>query len=273
MQGRLSPPVPGRLQTFPWHSWEAEFAHARACGFDAIEWLFEEPDARQNPLWTEAGRERIRRAIADSGIAVRSVCADYFMTHAFFRTSADARTAASVVLEQLIRDAADVGIRTVLLPVLETAEIRTAGESDELLRALQRPLAIAAAEGVSIALETELPAPEYHALVADAAHPALGVYYDVGNATAKGFDAAADLRALAPWLRGVHIKDRRRGGPSVPLGQGDADFAAVFQALAAAGYDGPVVVQAAMGHDHLELARGYATFVKEHLCRAATASR
>lgn len=267
LQGRLSPPVPGRVQAFPWSSWEAEFEHARACGFDAIEWLFEEPRAEDNPLWSALGRERIRRLSADTGIALRSVCADYFMAHPFFRAPADECARSVEVLQTLIRHAAGVGIRTILVPVLETCEIRTPQEKDALLAALRQPLALAGAEGVTIALETELPAGDYCALVEESAHPALGIYYDAGNAAAKGYDLAADVRALAPWLRGVHIKDRKRGGSSVPLGEGDADFRALFGALAGIGYDRPVVLQAASGNDYLGLARGYARFVREHLQR------
>lgn len=265
LQGRLSPPVPGRLQSFPWSSWEAEFQHARACGFDAIEWLFEEPRAADNPLWSTLGRERIRRLVADTGIALRSVCADYFMAHPFFRAPADERARSIGVLETLISHAAGVGIRTILVPVLETCEIRTEQEKGELLAALRQPFAIADAEGVAIALETELPADACCALVEEAAHPALGIYYDAGNAAAKGYDLAADVRAIAPWLRGVHVKDRKRGGGSVPLGRGDADFRAFFAALAGIGYDRPVIVQAASGNDYLDLARGYASFVRTQL--------
>jgi L-ribulose-5-phosphate 3-epimerase len=265
MQGRLSPPVPGRLQTFPWSSWEAEFPQAASCGFDTIEWLFEEPRAFDNPLWSATGRDRISRLCADTGIALRSVCADYFMVHPFFRAPADERARSIAVLETLIIHAASVGIRTILVPVLENCEIRTPQEKSELLGALRQPLALAHAEGVSIALETELPADAYCALVEEAAHPALGIYYDAGNAAAKGYDLAADVRAIAPWLRGVHVKDRRRGGASVPLGQGDADFPALFGSLTGIGYRGPIVVQAASGNAYLDLARGYASFVREHL--------
>ena len=38
--GRLSPPVAGRLQAFPWASWAEEFGLARACGFATLEWVF-----------------------------------------------------------------------------------------------------------------------------------------------------------------------------------------------------------------------------------------
>lgn len=265
MQGRLSPPVPGRLQAFPWSCWEAEFRQARACGFDAMEWLFEEPRATENPLWSAPGREKIRQLATDSGIALRSACADYFMAHPFFRVSAEERARSIEVLETLIVHAASLGIRTILVPVLETCEIRSPQEKGELLAALRQPLSIADAEGVAIALETELPADAYCALVEEAAHPALGIYYDAGNAAAKGYDLAADVRAIAPWLHGVHVKDRKRGGGSVLLGQGDADFPAFFAALTDVGYDRPLILQAASGDDYLGLARRYAGFVREHL--------
>ena len=45
-----------------------------------------------NPLWSDVGSgSDIRRLAADTGIALRSVCADYFMAHPFVRVPADER--------------------------------------------------------------------------------------------------------------------------------------------------------------------------------------
>lgn len=186
MQGRLSPPVPGRLQTFPWSSWEQEFHHAHECGFDAIEWLFEADDYEQNPIWTESGLERIRRQIATAGVQLRSVCADYFMAHPFIRVPEQERARSVAVLNRLIVRAASVGIQTILLPLLEVAEIRTDAEKVQLLDSLREPLSLAAAHGIRLGLETELPAVEYRALIEQGDHSALDVYYDTGNAAARG---------------------------------------------------------------------------------------
>jgi hexulose-6-phosphate isomerase len=267
--GRLSPPVPGRLQAFPWRSWREEFAHARTCGFASLEWVFEADRSPTNPIWTPEGREEIRKYIADTGVRVDSICADYFMTQPFFGVADRVRVETIEVLEHLIRHAAVIGARTVLLPVLESTEIRSARDKRELLEGLRRPLGLAAAHRVRIGLETELAAEEYRALVEDAAHPALVVYYDVGNATARGYDVGADIRILGPHLGGVHIKDRRRGGPSVPLGRGDVDFPAFFAALADAAYTGPLILQTATNADYLGAATANLTFVQEHLHAAA----
>ncbi|MES1186545.1 MAG: hypothetical protein ABUL60_22220, partial [Myxococcales bacterium] len=81
MQGRLSPRPAGKLQEFPWLSYREEFARAARLGLHSIEWIFEAPRFDENPLWTEAGREEIRELVAQSGVRVQSVCADYFMVH------------------------------------------------------------------------------------------------------------------------------------------------------------------------------------------------
>jgi hexulose-6-phosphate isomerase len=273
VQGRLSPPVPGRIQAFPWASWADEFPRARASGFATIEWVFEADRPDQNPIWTAAGAAAIRRQIDATGVQVASLCADYFMAHPLFGGSDRARSDAAVVLERVLRQGAIVGARTLLVPVLEETEIRSARDKAELLGSLRAPLDLAAELGMRIGLETELPAAEYRALIDDAAHPALAAYYDVGNATARGFDVAADVRALAPCLAGVHVKDRRRGGPSVRLGRGDVDFPAFFDALAVAGYGGPLVLQPATSEDYLDVATAHLTFVRRHLHATAARAR
>jgi L-ribulose-5-phosphate 3-epimerase len=47
MQGRLSPPVGGRIQSFPVDCWREEFFRAREAGLNCIEWVYEfETEAR-----------------------------------------------------------------------------------------------------------------------------------------------------------------------------------------------------------------------------------
>src|SRR5258705_10037546 len=79
MQGRLSPRPAGKLQEFPWPSYADEFPKAARLGLHSIEWIFEAARFEDNPLWTELGREEIRELVAESGVRVQSICADYFM--------------------------------------------------------------------------------------------------------------------------------------------------------------------------------------------------
>jgi L-ribulose-5-phosphate 3-epimerase len=268
MQGRLSPPPPHRIQAFPWGNWEREFNLASELDFDGIEWLFESERWNENPIMSEAGVKAIRRRIDATGVRVFSVCGDYFMPHPFFRVGEDERTQSIEVFCRLIRQAAAIGVHTILLPVLEIAELRTDSERDLLLSSIEKPLEVAADHDIRIGFETELPYPAYRALVELRPHPTLGVYYDVGNATAAGHRAEIDLKELARHLVGVHLKDRRHGGPTVPLGEGDADFQAVFATLARVDYSSHLVLQAASGHDYLAHAQRSLAFVRNGLAKA-----
>ena len=265
MQGRLSLPPAARVQAFPWGSWDKEFTVAAHCGFAAIEWLFEAERFDQNPIWTDAGRDAIRRASEKSGVKVKSLCADYFMLHPFHGVSSAARAHSVGILCNLLHAAAAMGIQILLVPVLEAAELRDASDESTLFEALRDPLDVAARAGIRIGLETELPATRYRDLAERASHPSLGVYYDTGNAAAKGYDTAWDISQLDHLLFGIHLKDRPVGGASVPLGEGTADFDRFFPALCATGYEGPLIIQSTSGPDYIGIAKRHLARVNDGL--------
>lgn len=267
MQGRISPPGSGPLQSFPWKTWKAEFNQARLCGFDSIEWLFEAENYEQNPIWTTAGREEIAKEISITGMQVRSLCANYFMTHPFFRVSEEERRRSIELLNELVLRVASAGISTILLPVLEDSELRTDEEQVLLAYSLRAPLDLAAEHGIQIGLETELPARDFRALIERQNHTALAAYYDTGNAAAKGYDVADDIYSLRELLCGVHIKDRKRGGPNVALGQGDVDFAKAFSAIDEVDYPGSLILETTVGNNPVAFANAHLKFVSAGLQR------
>jgi hexulose-6-phosphate isomerase len=250
------------VQAFPWHSWGAEFELARTCGFDGLEWLFEADRYEENPIWTGTGQDHIRAVAARTGIRVLSICADYFMSHPFVRVTRTEVAQNVKILCQLIACAEAIGAPTVLIPVLEAAEVRSPSEVKALLDALEDPLTVAEARGITLGLETELPAAEFLGLLSSSESPACRAYYDTGNAAAKGFPIVQDVKTLGPYLCGIHLKDRRYGGGSVPLGTGAVDFDGVLKVLDATLYDGPMVLQAASGPAYLELAQQQAAFIR-----------
>ncbi|MFA5909881.1 MAG: sugar phosphate isomerase/epimerase family protein [Vicinamibacterales bacterium] len=265
LQGRLSRPPAARLQAFPAASWRDEFAAARACGFGGIEWLVTGDGLDDNPIWTDRGMAEIRALAAEHEIRLTSLCADCFIDRPFVRVTAAERQQHGILLTRLIERSAKAGIGVVLVPVLEGGAILTEAEADELLGALGEPLAAAARLGIRVGLESDWPGEPLRRLIDRASSPALAAYYDVGNATSMGHDPAGDLRALGPVLCGVHIKDRTRGGGSVALGQGDADFPRFFAALAAAGYAGAVILETPAGPDPVAMARRNLAHLRGHL--------
>jgi L-ribulose-5-phosphate 3-epimerase len=79
------------------------------------------------------------------------------------------------------------------------------------------------------------------------------VNYDSGNSASLGYDVGRELAAYGTRIGSVHVKDRIRGGSTVPLGSGDADLTALFEGLAGLRYQGDYVLQVARGEDGNEV--------------------
>ncbi len=81
-------------------------------------------------------------------------------------------------------------------------------------------------------------------LIDDLKHPLLGVNLDLGHAVCVGEDPAAAIAAFGPRIWNVHLEDiRGRVHEHLVPGRGDVDFAAIGDALRAAGYAGHVTLE------------------------------
>jgi hexulose-6-phosphate isomerase len=262
MQGRLSPRPYPRLQAFPWNYWETEFVLAKQCQLDTIEWVFEADNYWDNPILSNDGIRKIRSCITETGVLVRTLCADYFMDHPFFRVSKEDQEKSIDILQKLIVQSARIGVQTILIPVLEVAEIRNQTDKTELKKALEQCLDTTEAANVKLGLETELPASEYLELVSSFNSPFVGAYYDTGNAAACGYCMRTDMELLRQVLVGIHVKDRKKGGSSVPLGSGDANFAEGIPCLCHQGYQGTLILQTFFDDDPFDTAKTSLQFVR-----------
>ena len=79
MQGRLLPKLNNRYQAHPLGYWQDEFILAKELNLDLIEFIFEYDDYKLNPLMSLSGIENIQRMITETGVNVKTICADYFM--------------------------------------------------------------------------------------------------------------------------------------------------------------------------------------------------
>lgn len=272
MQGRLSARPADRLQAFPHGTWPEEFALAKRLGFDFIEWIYEAPRALENPIATVAGRAAIRACARESGLGVRSVCADYFMIHRLAGGSPSDRATHAAALADLIRWTRDIGAVRILLPLLETSAVPSVELQTQLVESLQRVTGVLDECQITLGLEMETPGAEYAALIRRAVHPRVRAYYDVGNSTAQGFDVADDVTPLLPLLEAVHVKDRVSHGTSRRFGDGAANFPGFFSRLAEGSYASDFLLQHYFDADPEGAASHSLGFVRRALAAAEGAA-
>jgi L-ribulose-5-phosphate 3-epimerase len=262
MQGRLLPRIDGRIQAFPWKDWPSEFPTARAVGFDTIEFIFEGPDIRRHPLLMAGGRDAINTAVKDTEVRVGSICADYFMDEPLFRGSVGERDERRQILWDLIDAAAGVGARFVEIPCVDRSSLQSERERSDLVDAISAVLPEAEEKEIGILLETDLPPLEFRSLIDEWSHPLVGANFDSGNSASLGFEPVEEIATLGDAIRNVHIKDRLRGGTTVPLGTGAANFDQVFESLGRIGYDGALILQTARDDDDVGAASRYLAMVR-----------
>ena len=265
MQGRLSPPIGGRIQAFPWNTWEKEFKEAATVGFDEIEFIFEVQDCKSNPLFTREGLDKIKGISDETGIQVNYVCADYFMERPFFRVSENNRNQSVETLKYLIKQCAKIGITSIEIPLVDNSKIETEKEEELFIECLKECLPVAETYNVKLGLETSLNPDDFKALLQRINHPLIGANYDTGNSASLGYDPEEEILKLGKWIDNVHIKDRVLGGGTVPLGEGDTDFDLVFKTLGKISYKGSFILQVARAGDEIESAKKNMAFVRNFL--------
>ena len=245
MQGRLLPAREERIQSFPAGRWAEEFPRAAAAGLDSIEWIYDDDPPGVNPLETRDGIDAARGAAAQAGVAVGSICADRFMVRRLVDRRGAIEPAALDDLRGLIARTAWLGAAHIVLPFVDASALPTPPERAGLAGLLAEVLPDAERAAVELHLETDWAPADLAEFVGRVGHRLLRVNYDIGNSASLGHDPAEELSVLGPYLGSVHVKDRVRGGSTVPLGSGDADFETCFDGFRNAGYERPFILQVA----------------------------
>ncbi|HBC07708.1 MAG TPA: hypothetical protein DC046_09020 [Rhodospirillaceae bacterium] len=264
MQGRLLPKVDDRIQAFPGDRWPEEFPLLAGLGYNAIELTIEMASWDSHPIRSPKGRARISDLSAEHDIHVVGLCGDNFMECPLVADDPATCRSSVVQLLTMLDDCAALGLGFVELPMMGVNSLRSDNAKQLFDSAIDKILTHAKAVGVDIVLESDLPADELATLMDAYAHPCLGVNYDMGNSTWFGFHPDDELPKYGQHIRNVHVKDCTRADYSVPLGKGETEIPHVFAGLAAIGYDGDFILQAARQADDLAAARDYRAYLQEY---------
>ncbi|HXI35583.1 MAG TPA: sugar phosphate isomerase/epimerase [Burkholderiales bacterium] len=254
MQGRLSPRINGRIQAFPAAYWEAEFPQAERLGLSLVEWTLDQEGLHANPLLTENGREQIGRLSRKHGIRVQSVTGDCFMQAPFHKAQGADHERLLDDLRAIIRACGAAGVRFLVFPLVDAGRIENAPQAEALHEGLAAVEPLLRELRVMMLFESDFAPRALAAFIAGYPGDVFGINYDIGNSASLGHDPREEIRACGARITNVHVKDRIRGGTTVPLGEGDADFDTVFAELARARYAGDFILQTARATDEAHAA-------------------
>jgi hexulose-6-phosphate isomerase len=261
MQGRLSPRIDGKIQAYPASTWQKEFEIAQEIGYAAIEWIIEKP-VETNALMTDSGKAEIKKIIASTGVRIDYVCADIFMQQPLVRMTKDTKSQNKEYLSAILKNAKEVGAIGVEIPFVDNSSIKNENEKLEFIDVMQDAFKLAKDLELKLSLETDLPPIEFQELLENIDLDHVQANYDIGNSASLGFDPREELEAYGLKILNVHVKDRKLGSTTVPLGTGNANINFVLQKLQEIGYRGGLTMQAARGENDVETAKEQLKYVR-----------
>tara|TARA_Y100001936_G_scaffold210838_1_gene217908 strand:+ start:261 stop:1112 length:852 start_codon:yes stop_codon:yes gene_type:complete len=246
MQGRLSPSLMGMQQYFPDETWEMEYGLAAELGFDSIEWVVDSQSFEHNPIFENKGIQRIKALQSRFDISNLTVCADTLKETSFIMGNSQLPLSTARILEKLIMGSTEIGAKSLVIPLVEKNSLKKLQKDIQRYdwrKALKPMLDIAESQNLKLAIESDLPAVELKNWIDSINHPSIGVNFDMGNSVALGYSIQDEIFELGSYICGVHVKDRKVGGPNVSLGYGDVDFELALQSLNKVSYSGPLILE------------------------------
>jgi hexulose-6-phosphate isomerase len=262
MQGRLSPRIDGKIQAYPANTWQKEFEIAKEIGYSAVEWIVEKP-LEINAMMSKSGIKEIKDVISKTKVRIDYVCADIFMQQPLVRMTQEIEEENKELLKNILLNAKEVGAIGVEIPFVDASSIKSESEKNELISCMQEAFELAEEIGMKISLETDLNPTSFKELLDRINLNHVQANYDIGNSASLGFDPVEEIDAIGNRILNVHIKDRKLGSTTVPLGTGDADIKLSLSRLSEINYLGGITMQAARGTDDIEVAKSQLKYTLE----------
>jgi L-ribulose-5-phosphate 3-epimerase len=244
------------------------FGAARAAGLDGVESCLRE-DYAEDPLWSLPGARATRAAADEHGLELPSL-ALMMLNRGGFAGDGPTRARAREIVRHAIDVAQGLGARTMLLPFFGAGKIEDRAAAEQVIEDCRGLAPAAEAAGVTLGLETTLPAPAVLDVLRAVGSPAVRAYFDVANAVWLGYDPVAELEALhgAGALQPhpqLHLKDVAERPADRPPGEGRVPYPAVAAALRRLHFDGYLVFETRPTDDPPAAARRHRAFIESLL--------
>ena len=262
IQGRLVPKYQGRYQAFPIGMWQDEFKVAQEYGLDLIEFILDFNDAEDNPLLKLGGIEDIVKVSQDTGVFVKSICADYFMEAPLHSSDDKVAEESFKILERLLEASKVLKITDIVIPCVDQSSLKTKEVVNRFVEQITKIIPKIERQNINLSLETDLAPQPFIELLDKLNSKKITVNYDIGNSAALGFDSDEELEAYGDRITDIHIKDRVLGGGPVTLGEGNANFKKFFTKLKEFNYRGPFIMQAYRDDEGVEIFKQQLEWIK-----------
>jgi L-ribulose-5-phosphate 3-epimerase len=242
IQGRLSSITNNRIQQFPWDTWQNEFTIASNNDINLIEWTIDTFKFYLNPLINLNQWEEINTIASKNNILIPSVTCDYFMENPPWKSDIELLKNGIIAI---FRGMKNISAKILVVPLVDNSSLLDSSNADTVKNFFTDLIPEMIQNNIQIAFECDLNPEELLHFISEFDMNYFGINYDIGNSASLGFDPNKEFEAFGARITNVHVKDRKLNGPTVPLGEGAADFQRIFGLLHQVNYQGNFILQTA----------------------------
>jgi hexulose-6-phosphate isomerase len=216
---------------------------------------------------TEAGRTKIKQLSKENKIAIPSLYGACFTQAPFWKTKGQDQIELVSIFAKVLHACADLGIKYIVLPLIEDAALAGPEEQNVLEEILLNFVPTLQKLKLMIVFKSLYPPEQRAKVISHYPADCFSLNFDMGNSASLGWNPEQEITLLGGRIGNVHVDDRMRGGEMVPLGEGAVNFPKVFSTLKNVGYNGNYILQTARAAEgqQLEALRRYTRFVAELL--------
>jgi sugar phosphate isomerase/epimerase len=225
-QGRHLPIIKKQIQLFPAEKWHTEMNLLKKTNLKFIEWVVSLDNFKKNPITKLNGYRIIKKKLKKNNIKIRSVDLDfvikkppYFMNHA-----------QKIIFEKkivkIINNCNKLKLKYINFPFLEKATPDTDKKKSFLLNFFTKIFPYRN-KNIYFLIETDLNPKDMLKFI-KTFNKKLFINYDTGNSASKNFDFNEEKKYFK-YVKNIHLKDRKKNGPTVRFGKGDVNFDKFFK--------------------------------------------
>jgi hexulose-6-phosphate isomerase len=145
----------------------------------------------------------------------------------------------------IVNGMAKIGSQILVIPLVDNSSLKNISDTKAVKDFFINLIPELDKAKVKVAFESDLNPKKFSEFINEFEKKYFGINYDLGNSASLGFNPAEEFKAYGSRIINVHIKDRKFGGASIPVGEGDADFSKVFHLLNEIDYNGNLILQTA----------------------------
>ena len=231
MQGRLSKPINGKIQSFPKDTWREEFHLAKKIGFDLIEWVLDD-DLTSNPIMDKEKFVEIKKIKEETAVNINSICCDFFMNNSISKVSRNFKKKNLEKFDFLINEACPQNnIKIISLPLMKDESLKQKQLMDDYINIFLKYQKNLKKNNLQLSIESDLGPLEFQFFLNKFDNKLINVNYDMGNSAYFKFNVDEEFKNYGDIISNIHVKDCTPEYYTTELGKGNVNFEKTFSLI------------------------------------------